>query len=234
MQYLNPGVFSSALGDAMLLGLSNILRFHIAVFTAIESWPYIPVHPRQLPVDICPILLTFLNVGPGHYSLAVRKTSTPITGDNGEEGSMQPTTLKCRCGRGRNAPDKQRLNYSKATEFSSKCLCLKSKSSCTPKCDCYNCDNQFGKKTWHLLPIKVTQVNNENAPGMQSKNWGEKVHENNGGTTHSWQMDSNRALCVYGNSSSLCTNEGCTTLETNVNVMMPSLRQLPQTTSSYH
>ena len=74
--YLQPAVYSSTFGDAMLLGLSclsNVLCLPIAVFTSIESRSYIPIHPQSPPVDINPILLTFLHVGPGHFSLAVRK-----------------------------------------------------------------------------------------------------------------------------------------------------------------
>jgi len=73
MQYLQPAVYSSTFGDAMLLGLSNVLCLPIAVFTSIESRSYIPIHPQSPSVDINPILLTFLHVGPGHFSLAVRK-----------------------------------------------------------------------------------------------------------------------------------------------------------------
>lgn len=55
----------------MLLGLSNVLCLSIAVFTSIESRSYIPIHLQSPSVDINPILLTFLHVGPGHFSLAV-------------------------------------------------------------------------------------------------------------------------------------------------------------------
>ena len=46
IEYLTLGTFSSELGDAMLLGLSNVLRVIFVVFTSIESWPYVSIHPR--------------------------------------------------------------------------------------------------------------------------------------------------------------------------------------------
>ena len=40
VKYLNLEAFSSDIGDAMLLGLSNVLRIPIVVFTSVESWPF--------------------------------------------------------------------------------------------------------------------------------------------------------------------------------------------------
>lgn len=73
MKYLKSGFFSSTLGDAMLLGLSNALLLPMVVFTSVESWPYFTIHPRTAPVDSNPIFLAFLQAGPGHYSLVSKK-----------------------------------------------------------------------------------------------------------------------------------------------------------------
>ena len=111
MQYLQPGVYSSVLGDDMLLGLSNVLCLPIVVFTSIESWPYTPIHPRLPLVDINPLLLAFVHVGSGHYSLAFRKRNCfPKSGDNQETGnSKQTTNSYCCCGRGRNSSEKEHV-----------------------------------------------------------------------------------------------------------------------------
>ena len=69
-KYTQSGVFSSDLGDAMLLGLANVLQLRIVVFSSIESWPYFIIHPQTVPIDSPPILLAYLQIGPGHYSLA--------------------------------------------------------------------------------------------------------------------------------------------------------------------
>ena len=160
IKYLQCGVFSSNLGDAMLLGLSNVLRIPIVVFTSVESWPYFTIHPRTAPVDSRPILLAFLQAGPGHYSLAVQKEvheSSPLctSKDNPTENVKTCKTASCRCGRGRNASDAQRLNCSKSSNYSSRCPCLRSSRACTSNCTCLNCDNQFGKQCMNK-PKEIT------------------------------------------------------------------------------
>lgn len=72
-EYTQPGVFSSDFGDSMLLGLSNVLRLRIVVFSSIDSWPYFIIFPQTVPLDCPSILLAYLHSSPGHYSLAVKK-----------------------------------------------------------------------------------------------------------------------------------------------------------------
>ena len=45
--YRASGIYTTSLGDAMLLGLSNVLRLQIIVFTSIPSWPYLTVNPHS-------------------------------------------------------------------------------------------------------------------------------------------------------------------------------------------
>ena len=40
------GVYTTSLGDAMLLGLSNLLHLQITVFTSIPSWPHFTIYPN--------------------------------------------------------------------------------------------------------------------------------------------------------------------------------------------
>ena len=110
-------------------------------------FPYIleyPVHPD-------PILLAFLQVGPGHYNLAVNKqtytsTGSQCTAESNSDQQLQASKKTfCRCGRGRNASDKERLNCCNKTNYSSRCPCLKENSPCSTDCRCVNCDNSFGK-----------------------------------------------------------------------------------------
>ena len=72
LKYLKLGLFSSDIGDAMLLGLFDVLRIPVLVFTSVESWPYFTIQPQSTPVDSKPILLAFLQIGSGHYSLATK------------------------------------------------------------------------------------------------------------------------------------------------------------------
>ena len=146
LKYLKLGIFSSDIGDAMLLGLSNALRIPIVVFTSVESWPYFTIQPQSIPVDSKPILLAFLQIGPGHYSLATKhQKQAPTSFDKVSEGTEQYKEIYCRCGRGKNANNAERLNCSKSSVYSSRCPCLKKCRPCTSTCACKNCDNPFGK-----------------------------------------------------------------------------------------
>ena len=57
------------LGDAMLLGLSNVLCQQIIVFTSIPSWPHFTIYPRSIQISENPIYLTC-----GHYSYAFKES----------------------------------------------------------------------------------------------------------------------------------------------------------------
>ena len=63
--YRQKGIYSSYLGDAMLLGLANFLHVEIIVFTSIESWPQVTIHPRLLPLTQRPIYLGHIHTGSG-------------------------------------------------------------------------------------------------------------------------------------------------------------------------
>ena len=145
-KYLKPGVFSSTLGDAMLFGLSSVLRLPLVVFTSIESWPCMTIHPRSIPLDPMPILLAYLQAGPGHYSLAVRKTDHHVQSTD-PSASPQNESTKCRCGRGRNASNKQKPRCSTSSQYASRCPCLRSSKGCVAQCECQGCDNPFGKNS---------------------------------------------------------------------------------------
>ena len=121
----------------------------IVLFTSIESCPHIAINPHVPMLCPTPIYLAFLHAGPGHYCLATPKQDTDEDGEGvtstyrGSSTSMR----SCRCGRGRNADKKDRLNCSKQTVYSSRCPCLKGESGCTSMCKCSNCNNPFGKRT---------------------------------------------------------------------------------------
>ena len=48
VEFRNNGVFTGELGNIMLLGVSNVLRMPVTVFTAMEHFAIIPVSPRSL------------------------------------------------------------------------------------------------------------------------------------------------------------------------------------------
>ena len=79
--YRGNGVFASCLGDAMLLGLSNVLHLQIIVFTSIPSWPHFTIYPRCPPASQNPLYLAYIHGSSEHYCLAIKQV----------EASAQPT-----------------------------------------------------------------------------------------------------------------------------------------------
>ena len=151
-QFTQLGVFESAIGDAMLLGISNVLQLEIIVFTSIESWPHITIQPRLPPLHPNPILLAFLHAGPGHYSLALSRqkpASQPSRNDSSQK-EHQTSKKFCRCGCGRNVDKQEWLSCSKKMAYHSRCPCLKADMSCTQDCKCRNCDNPYGTSDLEL------------------------------------------------------------------------------------
>ena len=159
-KYLNSGVYSTALWDAMLLGLSNALCLPIIVFTSEDSWPHVTIHPRHMLENVEPVYLALLHVGPGHFSFAVpdktptyqdgeresfQNTTSTTTSSSIDTHSISATETVCRCGRGRISKDRKRHNCSPNKRYASRCRCLKKENSCQPNCNCINCDNPYGQ-----------------------------------------------------------------------------------------
>jgi len=71
-KYRTNGVYSTDLGDVMLLGLNNALHLQLIVFTSVPNCPYLTVSPRCPVVSREPLCLAYIQAGSGHYNLAVR------------------------------------------------------------------------------------------------------------------------------------------------------------------
>ena len=147
-EFVQSGVFAGDLGDAMVLAISNVLQVPIVVFSSVENYPCIPIHPRRCSPSAKPILLGFLqNYKGGHYCLVVPKQMILVeeSGPKVLSLSSNTTTKGCRCGRGRNSKDGERINCSTTTTYLSRCSCLRSQVKCTVNCKCLNCNNKKPK-----------------------------------------------------------------------------------------
>ena len=132
----------------MLLGLSNLLHLQIIVFTSIPSWPHFTIYPRCPPASQNPLYLAYLHGGSGHYCLAIKQMTSAqqmITDNNTNSETMN--TPSCRCGRGRNSANSERVNCCENKSYSSRCPCLKAQLSCSDTCKCNNCGNGNDKKS---------------------------------------------------------------------------------------
>ena len=167
-KYATLGVYSTALGDAMLMALANILCTPVVVFTSAESWPYVSIQPRH-PRESEPIYLALMQVGPGHYCPAVPKPVLPtsITTQETDKETVVEGNTFCRCGRGSNSKCGEKKNCSAKSEYSSRCPCLKKHLPCTSKCKCLHCDNQYGQH----------QEDHANAPYTQRRKRPRQQHQ---------------------------------------------------------
>ena len=71
-KYRVSGMYTTELGDVMLLGLSNVLHLQLIVFTSIPSWPYLTINPQCAISSKDPICLAYNHESSGHYCLAVK------------------------------------------------------------------------------------------------------------------------------------------------------------------
>ena len=66
-KFIQRGVFDCELGDSVLLAPSNVLKCPIVIFTSIDTYPVIPLIPREAPLSAVPIYVAFNQSGKGHY-----------------------------------------------------------------------------------------------------------------------------------------------------------------------
>ena len=65
----------------MVLTLANVLHMPITIFTSVVNMPVICITPTMQVADSAqPLLLTFIQDGPGHYDYAVMGQSTTSSG----------------------------------------------------------------------------------------------------------------------------------------------------------
>ena len=129
--FLNSGQFGGELGDLMVVTLSNILNYPIAIFTSVANMPLLCITPLGggPGASTSPLFLTFIQSGPGHYDYAV---SIDSTATNPEK------KVKCTCGRKR--------DYKGKACSTPRCACVIASTGCTSLCTCKCCTNDNGKR----------------------------------------------------------------------------------------
>lgn len=185
VEFKSNGVFTGELGNMMLLGVSNVLRMPVTVFTAMEHFVIIPVSPRSKPLTGTPIYLAFNHAGPGHYDAVIFRDPVTNSSSNCEDEILSPSPntddtrsplLACRCGKGR---AKKRSADGNLKEFCGQipgecrvsCPCFLSRQGCK-NCNCLNCGNYFEKQE------KSTSKSELNGGKMQRKREEQFVQRN--------------------------------------------------------
>jgi hypothetical protein len=137
-QFIQRGVFDCELGNSVLMALSNVLKCPVVIFTSIDTYPIIPLIPRQAPLSAIPIYVAFNQSGKGHYDAI----ASQIQCDARVENESQSIETSCRCGRGSN----KETGKSICSDYSSRCKCFQRIQGCSDKCGCKNCNNPYGKR----------------------------------------------------------------------------------------
>ena len=158
------GFFDCALGNAVPLALSNVLKVSIVIMSSLELYPVIRILPREIPLSRIPLYIVHLRIGAGHYDAAIdnpllpwesgesscssstsKLSSSCQTEVTSKEPAKVPITTKvgCRCGRG-SARNKGERSFCRV--YKDGCKCFQGIRGCIDKCCCYNCGNPHGKK----------------------------------------------------------------------------------------
>ena len=75
------GEFAGRLGDALQLGMTNVLHIPILVLTTVHNMPFLPVVPLHNLNNDTVIYLSYIQEGPGHYD-ALISTDSPDDSEN--------------------------------------------------------------------------------------------------------------------------------------------------------
>ena len=196
------GFFDCALGNAVPLALSNVLKVSIVIMSSLEHYPVIPILPREIPLSRIPLYIVHLRIGAGHYDAVI---DNPLLPREAGESSCSSSTRKlpstcqnevtskepekvpitaevgCRCGRG-SARNKGERSFYRV--YKDGCKCFQAISGCTDKCCCYNCGNPHGKKevintgTLEPVPRKRRRHAARSVSSMKDENFMETSERN--------------------------------------------------------
>ena len=90
------GFFDCALGNAVPLPLSNVLKVSIVIMSSFEHYPVIPILPRENPLSRIPLYIVHLRIGAGHYDAAIDNPLLPReTGDSSCSSSTRKLPSTC-------------------------------------------------------------------------------------------------------------------------------------------
>ena len=77
IERFRSGEFAGALGDALPMGMANVLSMPVLILTTLHNMPVVSVAPR-IPSNPGVIWLSYNQQGPGHYDTLVAKAETRI------------------------------------------------------------------------------------------------------------------------------------------------------------
>ncbi len=164
--YTERGVFAGELGNIMAVGLANVLRINLVLFTSMEKMKTIPIVPREKVVCNGAIYLAFNNFGCGHYDAVVKSAKHAVNTEELHSNETKTTEHEnqerkgCRCGRGAARQNKdKKFCFQVPGERRSQCPCLRDMKKCLSACSCFNCNNPYGASSDITTDISINETN---------------------------------------------------------------------------
>lgn len=140
---MQNGYFDSALGDTVVLALSNVLCLPIIVFSSIEHYPVINVTPRSIALPV-PVFIAYNQYGSGHYDGVIQSLNHPIPMPTIPSDMSKGT--RCNCGKNDKTGKMSCLPQESKYTTITRCPCYKSDMPCNTSCACKNCANPRGER----------------------------------------------------------------------------------------
>jgi hypothetical protein len=142
-KFLEDGVFSSDLGDTMVLALSNAL---FTILSSICGHPIINVLPRHTVASF-PLLIAYNQWGAdavAMVNLSDQQEKVLSTLQQQQQNDCETTTF-CTCGKNDKAGKEHCHPTTKKYTSVCYCPCFKANSRCSSHCKCKRCNNPLGK-----------------------------------------------------------------------------------------
>lgn len=91
-RFRTTGEFAGPLGDALPLGMANVLNMPLMSLTTAHNMPIISVAPRRTISNGPSINLAYSQHGPGHYDALVRTAENENAGNKEYFNNLESTT----------------------------------------------------------------------------------------------------------------------------------------------
>ena len=167
--YTGRGVFAGELGNIMAVGLANVLRINLVLFTSMEKM-------KTIPIVLCngAIYLAFNNSGCGHYDAVVKSAKHALNPEELPATETKTTEHEnqerkgCRCGRGAARQNKdKKFCFQVPGERRSRCLCFRDMKKCSSACSCFNCNNPHGARSNSTTETSTSTKRNRGKQSLQ-------------------------------------------------------------------
>lgn len=131
----------------MVVGLANVLRINVVLFTSMQRMETISIVSRGKVLITCPIYLAFNHSGCGHYDAVIESVGVDTekreqTAHDSHVNEIPKSSKQnsseekgCRCGRGAAKQNKERkFCFQAPGERRTQCPCFRDLKKCSQAC----------------------------------------------------------------------------------------------------